>query len=345
MSNVSPNNITNLNEDWGLDTNTNLPFSGTAVQNFIKSFLRNVTAAAWFNPVDYTMYFFANAEDRDAFASDTSLTGLVMFSCPMNFSSTMFRVNITNNTGVTIINTATNAGTLPLSTSLVVQTKDITDPTWTDTQVGAYVTIYIDRNVTGNYVPITQRTLYASGSTIEMDVFPELVPGTSRVRFTFEAEDGSVTSSLVYTITMSELYVELFNNTWYAPILQANSDSWYLGGFRIAGAGYKTLHLDMFNTSGTQVATIQVPIGTTNAYASTPFYYRFDGTSPILGLDTGIYKVRAYVTTDTLTSEDVEYNIMYVTTADTGTAKLVVANDIAEKVYNYSTTMITTIYR
>ena len=208
MAKVSGNNITNLNEDWGLDETTNLPFSGQAVQTFIKSFLRNVTAAAWFDPTNYTMYFFGSAEDRDAFIADTSLTTLITFSCPMNFSSTMYRVNIVNNTGQTIINTATNSGELPLSATFSVQTKSISDTEWSDTQTGAYVTIGIDRGVTGIYTPLTERILYPAGSTISMDVFSELVVGTNRVRFMFEAEDGSVTQSLVYTINLADFHCE-----------------------------------------------------------------------------------------------------------------------------------------
>lgn len=341
MAKVSGNNITNLNEDWGLDQNTNLPFSGQAVQTFIKSFLRNVTAAAWFDPTNYTMYFFGSAEDRDAFIADTSLTTLITFSCPMNFSSTMYRVNIVNNTGQTIINTATNSGELPLSATFSVQTKSISDTEWSDTQTGAYVTIGIDRGVTGIYTPLTERILYPAGSTISMDVFSELVVGTNRVRFMFEAEDGSVTQSLVYTINLAELYVELFNNTWYTPIIEGNTDTYSLGGFRIAGAGSKTLNISIFDEEGTQVVpTIEQLIGTTNAYASTPYFYRFDQTSAIFNLTTGIYTVKVNVSTDTLTSEEVEYHIMYVAQEDTNTAQLVCVNEVPEQVYNYSTSLI-----
>ena len=341
MGKASTNSITSLNQDWGHDTDTNLPFSGEAVQNFIKSYLRSVTGAAWFNPSNYTMYFFASAEDRDTFISDPTQTTLVKFSCPMNFSSTMYRVDITNNTGTTIVNTATNATSCPLSASFVVQTKSITDQAWTNTQTGCYVTIGIDRGLSGNYETIAERTLYASGATINIDAFSYLALGTNRVRYFFEAEDGTVTGSLVYTINLAELYVELFSNTWYQPILQSTSDSWYLGGFRIAGAGFKTLHISLFNASGTKVVDDSRPIGNTNAYVSTPYYFRWtDSSNPILALNTGVYTVRAYVSTDQLSSETIEYKVMYVRTSDATTAKLVCINSVPDKIYNYSTSVI-----
>jgi hypothetical protein len=46
MAKVSPNNITSLTQDWGNDTSVNLPFSGAAVQSFIKSYLGAVAKAA-----------------------------------------------------------------------------------------------------------------------------------------------------------------------------------------------------------------------------------------------------------------------------------------------------------
>ena len=338
MPKVSPNSIHNLQDDWGLDQNTGLPFGGQAIQTFIKSFLRDVTRAAWFDTTTATMYFFASEDDRDSFISDPSQTSLPVFSCQMNFSGTLYRVSLTNNNGSTALNVATNSGTLPISVTYKVQQKSITDTSWTDTVTRCYVTVLIDRGLTGEYVALTERTLYNSGATIALDVFPYLATGANHVKFQFEAEDGSVTSALTYTVTLAELYVELFNNFWYQPILGVDSSSFQLGGFRIAGAGSKTLHISLFNASGEKVVDdLTTLIGTTNAYASTPYYYRFDANSPIAALSTGVYKVRVSVSTAALESEAVEYNIMLIAAADTASAKLVCINGVAERAFNYAT--------
>ena len=343
MAKVSPNSIQNLQEDWGHDQNTNLPFSGESVQAFIKSFLKNVTTAAWFDTATATMYFFASSEDRDSFINDQSQATLPVFSCPMNFSGELYRVNITNNNGSTALNVATNSGTLPLSVSYVVQKKAITETSWTDTVTRCYVTVYIDRGLTGNYAAITERTLYNSGATIALDIFGYLANGANHVKFQFEAEDGTVTSALTYTITLAELYVELFNNTWYQPILGRDVSTHQLGGFRIAGAGSKTLHISLFDSTGAKVVDdLTTLIGTTNAYASTPYYYRFAQGSPILDLATGVYKVQVSVTTGTLESEAIEYNTMFVAAGDEATARLVCLNSVAEKAFNYSTATLCT---
>lgn len=338
MAKVSPNNIHDLTQNWGHDEETNLPFSGEAVQTFIKSFLRNVTKAAWFDTTTATMYFFASEEDRDVFISDPSQTTLPVFSCQMNFSGTLYRVDITNNNGATALNVATNSRTLPLSVSYKVQEKAITDTSWTDTVTRCYVTILIDRGLTGNYEALTERTLYNSGATLQLDIFPYLATGANHVKFQFEAEDGSVSSALTYTITLAELYVEPFNNAWYLPILASDASTFQLGGFKIAGAGSKTLHISIFDALGNEVVSdLATLIGTTNAYASTPYYYRFDANSPIAALPTGIYTVRVYVSTSAIDSEVVEYNMMLVAAGDESTAQLVCMNDVADKAFNYAT--------
>ena len=338
MAKTSTNNIQNLDDDWGNDPDVNLPYSGEAVQTFIKSYLRNVTAAAYFDPTNYTMYFFASQEDRDSFINDTSQTTLPVFSCPMSFSSTLYRVDITNNTGSTVINTATNAGRLNLSTTFMVQTKSITDPAWNDTQTGCFVTIYIDRGLTGNYVPLTERILYPAGSTVAMDVFSYLVNGANRVKFQFEAEDGTVTQALVYTVNLAELYVELFDNYWYIPVIENDEASRTLGGFRIAGAGYKVLHIGIFNSDGTRAVAedLTTNIGNTNIYANRPYYYQIASGNPILDLQTGVYTAKVFVATTALESEPIEYQFMFVAAEDVNTAKLVCVNNVADKIFNYS---------
>lgn len=140
-------------------------------------------------------------------------------------SSLIYKIDITNNNGTTNLNVASNEGTLVLSTSFLIQEKPLGDPDWIPTQTGAYVTISIDRGVTGNFVPITPKVLYEAGSTVELDVFPELQVGQNRVRFTYEAEDGSVTQALTYSVNLVELYVDLFSNTWYEPVLQDDMNS------------------------------------------------------------------------------------------------------------------------
>ena len=341
MAKTSQNNIQNLDEDWGNDANVGLPFSGEAVQAFIKSYLRNVTAAAWFDPTNYTMYFFASEEDRNSFINDPSQTSLPTFSCPMNFSSVLYRVNITNNTGTTNINVATNSGTCPISATFVVQTKSITDLSWTDTQTACYVTIMIDRGLTGIYENITERTLYPAGATITYDVFSELVQGVNRVKIQFEAEDDTVSQALTYTINLAELYVELFNNFWYQPIMQSDPASQQFGGFKIAGAGSKTLHIAVYDSNDVlKIEDISILIGTTNAYVNTPYYYRLPNNSEFLNLPTGVYKLRVWVSTTAINSEYIEYNLMYVRTADVSTAKLVCVNFVADKIFNYSNAVL-----
>lgn len=336
MAKVSDNRIRYLREDWGNDENTNLPFSGQEVQRFIKSYLQNVTAAAWFDPRVSTLYFFSSEFDRDSFINDTSLTTLPVFTCPMDFSGTLYQVKVTNNNLATDLNVATNSMTLPLSLSYVVQEKDVTATNWADTARACMVSILIDRYMTGEYEQIKEPELYNPGTTITFDIFDYLALGTNRVKFQFEETDGKITSSFIYTINLAELYVELFNNRWYVPIVENDESSRRLGGFRIAGAGYKYLHISFYNQQGQQVTSdISLSIGTTNSWASTPYYYQ-NLSQEILDLPTGVYTVKVYVSTQNVNSEPLFYNVMFVAAEDTATAQLVCVNDVADRAYNYA---------
>ena len=69
---TSPNSITSLSEDWGKDAANGLPFSGQAVQDFIKSQLGSkVGCWCWSTNPDasnfYHLWGFATEADKEAY--------------------------------------------------------------------------------------------------------------------------------------------------------------------------------------------------------------------------------------------------------------------------------------
>ena len=67
MAKISINKITSLSEDWGSDSRNGLPYSGQAVQDFIKEGIATANTAyaeragaSYFDPSVYTQYFFKN---------------------------------------------------------------------------------------------------------------------------------------------------------------------------------------------------------------------------------------------------------------------------------------------
>lgn len=332
----SPNPI-RPTDDWSIDTRNNLPYSGQSIQNYIKSSIAQSVGAAYFDQSNFTLYFFNNSNDRDLYAADNTRTDLIVSSTALNLSSDMFRVLVTNNLPSYDIQVATNVETVLLSLGFDVQTKTITDTSWTSTGAGVNVKTYIDSGATGNYllVPNSSKLLIA-GQTYELDVRSLLQTGANRVKITFESEnDNTVTSSVVYSITLSEMYIEEFANTWYNAIVEGDSTNYKLGGFKIVGSLSKTLHIEIYQGSS-KLLQFEKLIGIAS-YVDTPYIFTDLEGLNLQGLPTGVYICKAYLTSGNLESLPVSYNFMYVASGDKLTAQLVCVNNVASKVYNYST--------
>lgn len=334
---TSPNQIRDYNDDWGRDTRNGLPYSGQSVQTFIKNNLQQAAGAAWFNQATMTLYFFRNADDRDIYAEDQTRTDLVLSSTVLNFSSEMFRVFLTNNNGSYDINAATNQTSVPISIDFDVQSKSISDSAWTSTGKGAYVRAYVDTGSTGAYVEIPNvARMLTAGTTFELDIRPYIAVGSNRIKVVFQAEDDeNVTASAIYSVTLSQMYIEPFNNTWYNAIVEGDETNYKLGGFRIVGSASKTLHIEIYQEKS-KLLEFEKQIGI-SSYSDVPYNYTLSEGLDLSSLGTGVFICRAYLTAGSLTSLSVSYNFMHVAEADAMSAQLVCVNNVATKVYNYST--------
>lgn len=337
---ASDNPIPNLNADWALDPTNGLPYSGSSVQTFIKNNLRQAAGAAWFNQSNFTLYFFRNTDDRDTYIDDQSRTDLIVSSTVMNFSSEMFRVALTNNNGTTSIQAATNQTDVPISVDFDVQKKGISDSSWTSTGAGAIVHAYIDAGAVGVYTEIPGvGGLITAGTTFALNIRQYLAAGNNRFKVTFvDEDDENVTGSIIYSVSLSEMYIEEFDNSWYKPIIEGVVDNYKLGGFKIVGALYKTLHVEIYQGSAMALSFEKV-IGNAS-YVDRPFNLTSqDPETPLdlSSLPTGVFICKAYLTAGGLTSLPISYNFMHVAAADVMTAQLVCVNNVASIVYNYST--------
>lgn len=341
MAKYSPNNITNLSQDWNRDETNGLPYSGRAVQSFIKNYLGAISQAMYFNPTNMTLYFFASEEDKQEFVDDDTKTNLVLYSTAITFSSDLYRVFLVNNNNTTIINVATNQEELVLSLGFEVQTRNISDSIWTGTNSGVVVSAYIDVGALGEFVKIQDNTVYTAGETYTIDVRNVIASGSNRVKINFvDEDDASVSTSITYTINMTDMFIEPLNNSWYLPIIEGGDVSNYkLGGYRIVGALNKTLHMDIYNGE-IKVLEFEYPLGTAS-YDQVPFNYVQNMGLDLSSLSTGVYLVSAYITSGTgasmLVSSPVNYNIMYVASGDMTSARLVCINEVAKSIYNYTT--------
>lgn len=346
MSKVSTNNITSLDQDWGYDPSNGLPFSGAKVQQFIKEKLGSIPGSCHFDPTNNKIYWFESEEAKQRYIADNSLHDLVLFSTTMEFTSDLYRMYLTNNNNTTTINAATNESVINISIDFDVQHKTISDQAWSSTLTGAKVTVYLDKGAGGEYEILRPTAIYQAGETFNLNVRNDIVAGSNRLRVTFVSEDNpDITSSITYVINLTEMYIELLNNEWYIPIIEGGDPSAYkLGGFRIIGALNKTLHLDIYSGED-KVAAFSAPIGVT-AYDRIGYYYTsaagLDFTNTLSGtpLTTGVYLVSAYLTSGSLTTSAVNYNIMYITAEDAGSVQLICINEVSDVAYNYTTSNV-----
>ena len=210
MARYSSQPITSLSQDWSYDPIEQLPFSGAAVQAFIKSYLGAVAKASYFDSTTNTMYWFASEDDKQAFIQDQTLTNLVLFSTTMSFASELFRIALTNNTGSTNINVATNQTEVILDIDFDVQTKSMTESAWRSTGKGVYISVQVDAGAYGEWETLMNPTFYAAETNFSMNVRDDIIVGSNRVKVNFVAEDDdSVVASITYTIAMTEMFIEL----------------------------------------------------------------------------------------------------------------------------------------
>lgn len=248
----------------------------------------------------------------------------------------MFRIALTNNNGTSTIQTATNQTNVNISIDFDVQTKTVTDSTWRSTGSGSIVHVYADPGAVGAYTEVQGvGGLITAGTTFTLNVREYLISGANRIRISFISEDDdSVTASIVYTITMAEIYIEEFNNTWYNAIVEGDNSNYKLGGFRIVGALSKTLHLEIYQ-GNSMVLSFEKLIGQAS-YVDTPYNYTASEGLDLSSLETGVYICKAYLSSGSLTSLSLSYNFMYVAEEDKMSTQLVCVNNVADKVYNYS---------
>ena len=342
MAKHSNYDIPDLNSDWANNPTDHLPQSGDQVQRFIRNQLGVSIGAAWFNSENSMLYFFRSVEDRDAYVQDpTAHADLVISTTRLDFTSNMYRIYVTNNLPSYNIQVATNETSVLLSLNFDVQTKTISDTSWTSTGDGVNAAAYIDAGSTGNYVLIPGSSrLVLAGNPYEVEVRNLLMVGDNRVKIVLTDEnDETLSTSVVYAISLLEMYIEPFQNTWYEAIVEGIADTYKLGGFKIVGSLYKTLHIEISQGQSSSMLSFEKVIGT-GSYVDVPYNFTAADGLDLSPLPTGVYICKAYLTSGSLTSLPISYSFMHVAEEDRNEAQLVCVNNVAPKVYNYSTAQI-----
>ena len=327
--------------DWGANKQDGLPQSGQQVNEFINDSFRDVARACWFDPSSYALLFFRSDADKQAYIENPSGSeSLVAYRQILSFTGTVRRVNIINGTGTTTVNATTNMDNVPLTFGYQLVEKGITESEWRVLEDSATVTVYADSG--DGYQEIARYTgVEHADPDIVLNVRQYLASGLNKIKVTAVANDDEQTSgSLVYSVILTEMYVENFpgRSYWYRAVVEGMSQNLYqLGGFRIVGALNKTLHMDIYaaDDMDTKLLALDKVIGNTQ-YVNYEYSYNYGAGLRLNTLETGSYVAKVYLTSGTLSTEEyaIDYPFMYVRQADALTAQLVAIANVAKVVYN-----------
>lgn len=333
MAKISNNNIESINEDWGKDNRNGLPYSGQAVQNFIKNTFNAKVGASYFDSATMTLLGFRNAEDRNEYLTSGN-PNLVIDSCPITLSGVQNRIVVTNRAGSNTMYFTTANDTAYVQLGLESQQKSITDTEWKSNVEDFYVSTYIDKGSSGSYELVEADHLVMSGNDFRIDIRNILSTGNNRLKITVRGASTDEITTVIYTVVLTTMYLKASNFAWYTPYLEGTQ--YNLGGMNIGGAIPKKLKVVITGLSGTANSSYErsyeVDLGT-STYINTDYF--FQGLEfPSAG--TGVYNVNIWLDSNGLESDHLRYNIMCVAEADSSTAQLVTVCNEASKVNNYA---------
>lgn len=327
---VSTNKITNLSQDWGLDTSNGLPYSGQSVQDFIKEGLATANTAyserwgaVYFDSATYTLLGFKNEDDKETYLAggDSSLViGREIF----NFSGTINQIKIINKMNSNTVYFTNTAETANLTVGFISQQKGITDQDWTEILEDFYVTISVDKGSTGEFVNIETNKLVLNGFDYTFDVKKYVAFGGNRVRVTATGVTTNTTTNFIFNVHSTSMYLSPSNFAWNKPFVEG--EAYNLGGMNIGGNINKLLKVKVTNDELDYSRVFEENLKTAT-YITNSYFYKgliFPETG------TGVYHVEIWLDADGLESDHLHYNIMCIASADKATASLININEVFE---------------
>ena len=165
---VSENNILSITEDWGLDTSNNLPYSGAAVQKFIKDTFDTKVGYFHYDVTTNRYLVFANEAKKDEYLENPTLTELVIgsFDAPFNYEAT-----------VTLFTPQYNAVFFGSTGNYLDFTFDIKNKAGASTGENVTITYTFIRNATKKVITETRRY----GESVHFNIDDYLLEGTNTI--------------------------------------------------------------------------------------------------------------------------------------------------------------------
>lgn len=302
-------------------------FTGEEIDNRLVSVEEKV-GAALYDVSTNTQYLFKTEDDKNAWINgDTSVWHQ---TCPFEFSGTVNRMVVNNLMPSKNLYYTQKSTDGTIRVSFTSQEKGITDTSWSEVDENAYFKVELDKGVTGSYTTLIDGQLVLNGAEFSYNILPYIAIGDSRVRITATGELTRSSSSIVYSVVKTTMYIAPANFAWNVPFIEGNT--YNLGGLYIGGTIDKILKIKVSNEK-TYSKTYDINIGT---QTNTNIAYYYKGLEfPNEG--TGVYSIELWLDANGLESEHLHYNIICVAKADVLTAQLIAVSNVPSTVKNYDT--------
>lgn len=307
----SPNDISNLSQDWGEDLNDakKRPFSGRAVQKFIKNRLSDL-ADLKFGHVTYeagTLAFYD--EENGTIISTLTLSG------------TIYAINLFTET----------PQTFSVLTSDAIKTLTI-KPSSKTGSIGQEMSDFYENYTwvlsidNGNGFRNIANGASLSGNSFSIDIRPYVSVGTNRLRFSITGDDSGQTKSIVFTCTLTSLVLTC-KHDWQNAWIEGRP--YHITGIYFSGNMQKTLNIRI-DDDDTKLYSQTFPASA--SYITSPFLFNISSYFP---LTTGVHKVEIWMSGGSSTTQRYTFDIMCVKAGEVNTAKLICLNEIKDPAFNY----------
>ena len=311
---ISYNEIPDLNEDWSLDKRNGLPYSGSSVQNFLRSQLSNAISSlrGKYGSVVYEGGRINFYDEAGGTVLDTiTITGTSYIVNVGSNQQPTFTVLTSDTSSIITITPSTESIEFGSSTKEEYP-EDYTFKVEVDSGSG-----FIDRTPSVNTIK--------SGQSASIEVRNHLTTGVNRVRIVVTGAESGQPKTLVFTITLTSLSLSCshaWEQTWFG------GSTYQIGGILFSGNIAKTLHVKVDETEYTQ------DYAANTQYVNVPTTFDLTNYAPA---ESGVKMVEIWMTGEGVETQHITYQIMYVAQKDiSNPPQLICFNNVPSKVYNFS---------
>ena len=227
MAKISTNDISYMSQDWGKDPSNGLPYSGQAIQKFIKQQFGSKIGILHYDSSNNRYLAFADADSRDAYIADPTQTGLILgtFDAPFNYSA---EINLISDSYVAI----------PVGTTgnYIEFEFDIKNKNGASVGEDVICTYTILRGSVKK--TITQK--YRAGTTVRFNVDAYLGEGSNRINIGIVGQNTLAATTIGVTYQVVNLV--LTDDTNISTVYDLAKSSKVLSiPFTVSGYGTKTV--------------------------------------------------------------------------------------------------------